>query len=121
MSYLKKSNIDVILLEDGHCLRTQAVNACKVATGGLAGGVIDGGSLDMVVEMVASGLGATLVPQIAVQSLLNRKELRVSDMTPEEQAGRDLIVAWRPGHRREQEIVRVSKALGVQFRKLAKS
>ena len=121
MSYLKESNIDVILLEDGHCLRTQAVNACKVATGGLAGGVIDGGSLDMVVEMVASGLGATLVPQIAVQSLLNRKDLRVSDMTPEEQAGRDLIVAWRPGHRREQEIVRVSKALGVQFRKLAKS
>ena len=121
ISHLKESSIDVILLEDGHCLRTQAINACKVATGGLAGGVIDGGSLDMVVEMVASGLGATLVPQIAVQSLQNRKDLRVSDMTPEERAGRDLIVVWRSGHRREQEIVKVAEALRGQFRKLAKS
>lgn len=121
ISHLKESSIDVILLEDGHCLRTQAINACKVATGGLAGGVIDGGSLDMVVEMVASGLGATLVPQIAVQGLQNRKDLRVSDMTPEERAGRDLIVVWRSGHRREQEIVKVAEALRGQFRKLAKS
>ena len=121
ISHLKESSIDVILLEDGHCLRTQAINACKVATGGLAGGVIDGGSLDMVVEMVASGLGATLVPQIAVQGLQNSKDLRVSDMTPEERAGRDLIVVWRSGHRREQEIVKVAEALRGQFRKLAKS
>lgn len=120
MSGLKKAGVDMILLEDGHCLRAQAVNACKIATGGGAGGVIDGGSLDMVFEMVSSGLGATLVPQIAVQSAKQRPGLSVTEMPPEERAGRDVVIAWRAGHKREAELLKVSDVMKNQFKKLAR-
>lgn len=54
----------VILLEDGHCLREHALSA-----GGLAGAAQDlaGTSLHTIVQMVAGGLGVTLLPRLAVE------------------------------------------------------
>ena len=54
----------LLLLEEGNCLRDQALAACQ----GMAGG--DGfaaTSLHTLVQMVAGGLGVTLLPQLAVE------------------------------------------------------
>jgi LysR family hydrogen peroxide-inducible transcriptional activator len=121
LSKLRQSGVDLILLEDGHCLRTQALNACKIAAGGLGGGVVDGGSLDMVLEMVSAGLGATLIPQIAIKSIKHRDDLSVSELPAEERSGRDLSLVWVTGNRREREIVKIAEVLRSQARKLARS
>jgi LysR family hydrogen peroxide-inducible transcriptional activator len=55
----------LVLLEEGHCLRDQALDVCNLA--GRDGGTeIQGTSLGTVVQMVAAGLGITLLPASAV-------------------------------------------------------
>jgi LysR family hydrogen peroxide-inducible transcriptional activator len=55
----------LVLLEEGHCLRDQALDVCSLA--GRDGGTeIQGTSLGTVVQMVAAGLGITLLPESAV-------------------------------------------------------
>jgi LysR family hydrogen peroxide-inducible transcriptional activator len=94
----------LLLLEDGHCLRDQVLSACGLVGGPAAfepGGDALGGfaatSLHTLVQMVAGGLGVTLLPRLAV-------EAGIADGTgitirPLSGAGawRSLSLAWRPG------------------------
>jgi len=56
---------DLLLLEQGHCLRDQALEACKLqsAVGSLS---FEATSLHTLVPMVASGIGITLLPKMAI-------------------------------------------------------
>src|ERR1700688_3363380 len=69
----------LILLEDGHCLRDQALAFCATAARGrttAAGGTAFGASsLTTVIQMVANGYGVTLIPQIAAD--VERRDDRV--------------------------------------------
>ncbi|MER0236748.1 hydrogen peroxide-inducible genes activator [Fulvimarina sp. MAC8] len=58
-------NERIILLEEGHCLRSQALDVCRLA-GGHELATLGATSLTTVLRMVAGGLGATLIPKIAV-------------------------------------------------------
>ncbi len=56
----------LILLEEGHCLRDQALAFCADASGGTLR-ELGATSLTTVMQMVANGYGVTLIPEIAVQ------------------------------------------------------
>lgn len=57
----------LILLEEGHCLRDQALNVCGIAEASdLAS--LGATSLTTLLRMVAGGLGVTLAPRIAVEA-----------------------------------------------------
>jgi len=56
------SDMRLLLLEEGHCFRDQALAFC--ATSGARSG-LDGTSLSTLVQMVGAGLGVTLIPQMA--------------------------------------------------------
>ena len=84
----------LILLEDGHCLRDQALAFCATAARGRvnnAGGATFGASsLSTVIQMVASGYGITLIPQIAAhveQRDTRVKFLRLRDPQPSRRIG----------------------------------
>ncbi|MDB5620614.1 LysR substrate-binding domain-containing protein [Tardiphaga sp.] len=88
----------LILLEDGHCLRDQALAFCATAARG--GGVGAGGmafaasSLSTVMQMVASGYGVTLIPQIAAD--VEQRDQRVKFLRLENpQPGRSIGLAFR--------------------------
>ncbi|MEL6793340.1 MAG: LysR substrate-binding domain-containing protein, partial [Pseudomonadota bacterium] len=53
-----------LLLEEGHCFRDQALAFCGMPAGRQRDG-LDGSSLSTLVQMVASGIGATLIPEMA--------------------------------------------------------
>ncbi|MCS6885333.1 MAG: DNA-binding transcriptional regulator OxyR [Acidobacteriota bacterium] len=55
----------VLLLEDGHCLREQALEVCKLA-GAIENTSFRATSLETLRHMVAVGAGITLVPELAV-------------------------------------------------------
>jgi LysR family hydrogen peroxide-inducible transcriptional activator len=57
----------LLILEEGHCLRDHTLEACGRAQVGSADG-IEATSLLTLVEMVESGLGLALVPEIAIQA-----------------------------------------------------
>ena len=56
----------VLLLEDGHCLRNQALSICSRA-GVTEFGDFRATSLTTLISMVASGVGVTLLPSLAMQ------------------------------------------------------
>ncbi|MBC7906230.1 MAG: hydrogen peroxide-inducible genes activator [Rhodospirillaceae bacterium] len=97
---------ELLLLEEGHCLREHALAACRLP-GPAKGDGIMGTSLATLVQMVANGLGVTLLPQMAVQCGV----LAGTDLVtrPLAEAGNRLIgLAWRPSSPRKAEF----RALG---------
>jgi LysR family hydrogen peroxide-inducible transcriptional activator len=59
-------NQQLMLLEDGHCLRDQALEICSMVNA-YENTDFQATSLETLRQMVASGTGITLIPQIAVQ------------------------------------------------------
>jgi LysR family hydrogen peroxide-inducible transcriptional activator len=92
------------LLEDGHCLRDQALAVCGLLAGGRDGqDAFAATSLHTLVQMVAGGLGVTLLPRLAVAACVTAGtgiELR-----PLAGAGgwRTIGLAWRPNAPRAAE------------------
>jgi LysR family hydrogen peroxide-inducible transcriptional activator len=56
---------NLLLLEDGHCLRDQALEVCQLAGAGERSG-FRATSLETLRQMVAAGVGITLLPTLAV-------------------------------------------------------
>ena len=55
----------LLLLEEGHCFREQALSFCNVG-GNQPRALIEGSSLTTLVQMVGAGMGVTLIPEMAV-------------------------------------------------------
>jgi LysR family hydrogen peroxide-inducible transcriptional activator len=85
----------LILLEDGHCLRDQALAFCASRGGGGNGAMTFGASsLTTVIQMVAGGYGITLIPQIAAE--VERRDSRVKFLQLREpQPGRSIGLVFR--------------------------
>ncbi len=107
---------DVLLLEDGHCLREHALSVCQLP-GRRAGENITATSLQTLVHMVAGGLGVSLLPRLAVEGGLT-SGINVS-VRPFDQPmmGRQVGIAWRARSSRAAEArmigAVVKTALGV--------
>lgn len=55
----------LLLLEEGHCFRDQALSFCSLNSA-LPRELLDGSSLSTLVQMVGAGIGVTLIPDMAV-------------------------------------------------------
>jgi LysR family hydrogen peroxide-inducible transcriptional activator len=83
----------LILLEEGHCLRDQALALCgNMRHGGAMG--LGATSLTTVMQMVANGYGITLVPQVAVDVKVRDDRVKLLRFAPP-QPGRTIGLAWR--------------------------
>src|SRR6201987_4801423 len=54
----------LLLLEEGHCFRDQALSFCKMHSSPRE--LLDANSLSTLVQMVSAGVGVTLIPEMAV-------------------------------------------------------
>jgi len=61
----KLREMRLLLLEEGHCFRDQALSFCKMQSP-LPREVLDASSLSTLVQMVGAGMGVTLIPEMAV-------------------------------------------------------
>jgi LysR family hydrogen peroxide-inducible transcriptional activator len=85
---------DLLLLEDGHCLRGQALSFCAAA--GPREAAVRATSLPTLVQMVAAGLGVTLLPRLAVPVEGRRGSLVLRPFA-EPAPGRTLGLVFRRG------------------------
>jgi LysR family hydrogen peroxide-inducible transcriptional activator len=95
---------EMILLEDGHCLRDHALTACGMAAPRHAR---DEGfaatSLATLVQMVGSGLGVSFLPAMAVRAgLAAAAQITVRPLEADHPS-REIAVAWRSGSTRATE------------------
>ncbi len=96
----------LILLEEGHCLRDQALAFCAPRRDAPSG--LGATSLSTVMQMVANGYGVTLLPRVAldVEGRDARvKVLRFRDPEPARQIG----LAWRRTSPRKVDFVALGK------------
>ncbi len=93
---------DVLLLEDGHCLRDHALSVCRAPLGSHAAEV-SATSLHTLVQMVAGGLGVTLLPRLAADyGAAAGADVAIRPFaTPV--IGRSIGVAWRDKGPRAEE------------------
>jgi len=61
----KLHEMRLLLLEEGHCFRDQALSFCNIKSG-LPRDGLEGSSLSTLVQMVGAGIGVTLIPEMAV-------------------------------------------------------
>jgi LysR family hydrogen peroxide-inducible transcriptional activator len=99
---------DLLLLAEGHCLREHALAACRLpqADSGFAGA-----SLNTLVEMVAGGLGVTLLPDMAVPTHVPKQGELVARPFDRSGAGRQIGLAWRTTSSRAEEFREFGAAL----------
>ncbi|WFC41121.1 DNA-binding transcriptional regulator OxyR [Pseudoxanthomonas sp. SE1] len=88
------SQHQLLLLEDGHCLREQALDVCRLS-GANEKSEFRATSLETLRQMVAADVGITLLPTLAVKPPVARYEnihlLGFSDSHP----SRQIAMVWR--------------------------
>ncbi|MEM9250456.1 MAG: LysR substrate-binding domain-containing protein [Pseudomonadota bacterium] len=85
----------LLLLEEGHCFRDQALSFCNMPSVRAREG-LDGSSLSTLVQLVGAGLGVTLVPEMAVPVETRSADVAVTGF-PEKQPARRIGMVWRHG------------------------
>lgn len=83
----------LLLLEEGHCLREQALSYCQLRQVGHLD-TFGASSLTTIVQMVANGMGLTLLPEVSVPQETARAEIDVLRFEPPEPQ-RTIGIAWR--------------------------
>ncbi|UWQ06595.1 LysR substrate-binding domain-containing protein [Aliiroseovarius crassostreae] len=96
----KLREMRLLLLEEGHCFRDQALSFCNLPTGAMGGGrvelreMLDGSSLATLVQMVGAGIGVTLIPEMAVSVETASAPVSVAHF-PDPQPSRTIGMVWR--------------------------
>ena len=99
----------LMLLEEGHCLRGHALDVCG-AGNTKARAQFEASSLHTLVQMVAAGIGVTLVPRIAVEARI-AQGTGISLAPLSAPASRRIGLAWRCTSLRAKEFRLLAGAL----------
>jgi LysR family transcriptional regulator, hydrogen peroxide-inducible genes activator len=99
----------LILLEEGHCLRDHALDYCAKGRWNVASG-LSATSLATIMQMVASGYGATLVPEVAVDVELRDDRVKLLRFV-EPQPGRSIGLVWRRTSPRKADFLALGQTL----------
>lgn len=104
------ANERLLLLEEGHCLRDQALSYCQLVSPD-ARSSFGASSLATIMQMVSSGYGITLLPEMAVKSEADlHKNIRVLNFDKPEPK-RDIGLAWRKTSPRKSDFVQFGELL----------
>lgn len=117
-------DMDLLLLDDGHCLRDQIVELCKLAEVNRTPGAQSATratSLTTVVQLVVAGLGSTLVPLSAVATECGRPGLAVSTFDASVDAKRTVGLAVRSSSRRHAEFEQLGQLITRAYREATES
>ena len=90
---------ELMLLSDGHCLREHALSACHFPTT-MHRKAMQGTSLYTLIEMVAGGLGVTLIPEMAVHSdMVKHTDVVIRPLVPSnDKTLRHIGLVWRSSY-----------------------
>jgi LysR family transcriptional regulator, hydrogen peroxide-inducible genes activator len=98
----------LLLLEEGHCFRDQALSFCNMQSAPRE--VLDASSLSTLVQMVDAGIGVTLIPEMAVS--VETRSASVSLARFEEpQPARTIGMVWRKTSPLAAQLLQISEVV----------
>ena len=92
----------LLLLEEGHCLREQALGACAISDLSTFGAT----SLTTLLHLVAHGQGVTLLPRMAAAEIADPRIALARLPAPE--PSRTVAMAWRTGSPRKKQLQEIA-------------
>ncbi|MFF4404088.1 LysR substrate-binding domain-containing protein [Streptomyces sp. NPDC001404] len=104
--------LDLLLLDEGHCLRDQALDVCREAgrtEGALA--TTSAAGLSTLVQLVGGGLGTTLLPRTALRVETGRNDQLATGCFADPAPSRRIALAMRSGAARQAEFEEFAGAL----------
>jgi LysR family hydrogen peroxide-inducible transcriptional activator len=99
------SKESLLLLGEGHCFRDQVLEFCHTTRTR----AIEGGSLETIRQMVASGVGITVLPSTSINPDARDPLIRILPLRPE--PSRRVGLAWRKSFPRPEAIEALRKAI----------
>jgi LysR family transcriptional regulator, hydrogen peroxide-inducible genes activator len=103
----------LLLLEEGHCFRDQALSFCKSQSSGPRGTpreMLDANSLSTLVQMVSAGIGVTLIPEMAVAVETRSAAVSVTRFR-NPQPSRTIGMVWRKTSPLARQLLQISEVV----------
>jgi len=111
-------SVPVLLLEDGHCFRDQALAWCTRARAEELD--FRATSLGTLTQMVAAGAGVTLLPRLALATETRRAKVRTRSFA-EPVPGRTIALVWRRGTALASALRIVARTIKEMYMRLGKT
>lgn len=105
--------LDLLLLSEGHCLAEQAMEVCRLRERAQAGEQADlrAASLDTLLQLVGAGMGATLVPALALRSAAMTGSGVVTRPLEVPDAYRRVSLVWRRSFPRAAAVAALAEVI----------
>lgn len=110
--------LNLLLLDEGHCLRDQALDICREAGREDAPVTTTAAGLSTLVQLVAGGLGCTLLPRTALKVEISRSNQLLTGYFAAPAPARRIALAMRTGAARGAEYRELAAALRTDLRAL---
>ncbi|MGW5196917.1 LysR substrate-binding domain-containing protein [Streptomyces spiralis] len=110
--------LNLLLLDEGHCLRDQALDICREAGREDAPVTTTAAGLSTLVQLVAGGLGCTLLPRTALKVETSRSNQLLTGSFADPAPTRRIALAMRAGAARGAEYQELAAALREEMRAL---
>ena len=110
--------LNLLLLDEGHCLRDQALDFCREAGRAGVPATTTAAGLSTLVQLVAGGLGTTLLPRTAVRVETARSAQLLTGSFADPAPTRRIALAMRTGAARADEYEELASALRGSMRDL---
>src|SRR5713226_1101652 len=108
----------LLLLEEGHCFRDQALSFCNMQTSPPRE-VLDANSLSTLVQMVGAGIGVTLIPEMAVAVETRSASVSVVRFK-DPQPSRTIGMVWRKTNPLARQLLQISEVICLSAEALRK-
>lgn len=99
----------LLLLEEGHCFRDQALSFCNMKTA-RPRKLLEGSSLSTLVQMVGAGIGVTLIPEMAVAVETRSAPVSIARFGSPQPA-RTIGMIWRKTSPLAKQLLRISEVV----------
>ena len=99
----------LLLLEEGHCFRDQALSFCNMQSTPPRE-VLDASSLSTLVQMVSAGIGVTLIPEMAVAVETRSASVSVTRFK-NPQPSRTIGMVWRKTSPLARQLLQISEVV----------
>jgi LysR family transcriptional regulator, hydrogen peroxide-inducible genes activator len=100
----------LLLLEEGHCFRDQALSFCNTPSSSRPPHTLDASSLSTLVQMVSAGMGVTLIPEMAVAVETRSASVSVARFK-DPQPSRTIGMIWRKTSPLAEQLLQLSEVV----------
>ena len=99
-------DLELLLLDDGHCLRDQIMDLCRradVNPSDATNSITRASSLTTIIQLVLGGLGSTLLPESAISTEYSNDKLKLATFADDVIAEREIGLVFRASAARGEE------------------